>query len=393
MMRWRWDQGRLDYFNFDNLRMIAQVLVALNGVDIQTPRIDPLREALVTQTSLPFAPNSYTVWRNYARIFKWTMVAARIDHRLMVTDVCRKIAELGEEGWGVDEYLSFIIPRLYYPSPATQQYNVTENKVFPFCVILRFLLAQFKQRGDASITLDETFSYLVGNNLTGVEPIETFLTLQPTAQKGRGDEKRQVREMFIFLAQSSFLKWSNSTLILDVMSGDDETIERLEQIASPLILTQNLDSDAEIIRLGTVDNSVIQPFVSVAREKQDDLIFTEGRRIRVTHLRVERSPKLRRMFFASLSLPYLCDMCRESMNDRYPWTDNLLEVHHLLPLSSVIRLTRTGTSFDDLIPLCPNCHKAVHNYYRTWLRTERQRDFSTIIEAKSVYNEAKEQMG
>ncbi|NHZ72566.1 MAG: HNH endonuclease, partial [Aquificales bacterium] len=121
MMRWRWDQGRLDYFNFDNFRTIAQVLVSLNGVNIQTPGIDPLRKPLVMQTDLPFAPESYTVWRNYARIFKWTMVAARIDHQLMVTDVCRKIADPSDDGWGVDEYLSFIIPRLYYPSPATQQ--------------------------------------------------------------------------------------------------------------------------------------------------------------------------------------------------------------------------------------------------------------------------------
>ncbi len=392
MMRWRWDQGRLDYFNFDNLQKIAQVLVALNGANIQTPRMDPLREILMEQTGLPFAPLNYAVWRNYARIFKWTMVAARIDHQLMVTDVCRKIADPSEKGWGVDEYLSFVIPRLYYPSPATQQYRVVDNKVFPFCTILRFLLAKFKQQGDASITLDETFSYLVGNNLTGTEPLETFLTLYPTTRKGRGDETRQVREMFIFLAQSSFLKWSNSTLILDVMQGDDETIELIEQISSPLILTQYLDRDAEIIQLGSIDTTKIQPFVSVAREKQDDLIFTEGRRIRVTHLRVERSPKLRRMFFANLSLPYLCDMCRENMNDRYPWTNNLLEVHHMLPLSSVIRLTRTGTSFDDLVPLCPNCHKAVHNYYRIWLKTEKQQDFSTVIEAKNVYNEAREQM-
>ncbi|MCZ7670825.1 MAG: hypothetical protein M5U34_28580 [Chloroflexi bacterium] len=100
MMRWRWDQGRLDYFNFDNLRKIAQVLTDLNGVNIQTTGIDPLRELLVGQTGLPFAPESYTVWRNYSRIFKWTMIAARIDQQLMVTDVCRKIADSSEEGWG-----------------------------------------------------------------------------------------------------------------------------------------------------------------------------------------------------------------------------------------------------------------------------------------------------
>ncbi|MCZ7670826.1 MAG: HNH endonuclease [Chloroflexi bacterium] len=177
------------------------------------------------------------------------------------------------------------------------------------------------------------------------------------------------------------------------MGGDDETIERLEQIATPLILSQNPDREGEVIHLGTIGDVIIHPIMSVAREIQDDLVFTEGKRIRVTHLRVERSPKLRRMFFANLSLPYYCDMCRENMKDRYPWTDNLLEVHHLLPLSSVVRLTRTGTSFADLVPLCPNCHKAIHNYYRSWLRTENQQDFTTVIEAKSVYNEAKEQMG
>ncbi|MCB8945798.1 MAG: HNH endonuclease [Ardenticatenaceae bacterium] len=393
MMRWRWDQGRLDYFNYDNLRRIAQVLVELNGIDIQTPNFDPLREPLVNHTGLPFAPITYTVWRNYARIFKWTLIASRIDRNLMVTDVCRKIADTTENGWGIDEYLSFIISRIYYPSPATQQYEITDERNFPFCAILRYLIAKFKQQGDASITLDETFSYLVGNNIQGIEPLESFLNLPPTNRKAQGDEGRQVREMLIFLAQSSFLKWNNSSLILDVMNGDGDTIYQLEQIATPLLLPQNADSDAEVIRLATIDATQIQPIVSIAREIQDDLIFTEGKRVRVTHLRVERSPRLRRMFFANLPLPYFCDMCLEDMNERYPWTDNLLEIHHLLPLSSVIRLTRVGTSFDDLVPLCPNCHKAVHAYYRNWLRTNEQQDFWGVQQAKSVYNEIKEQMG
>ena len=393
MMRWRWDQGRLDYFNFNNLQKIAQALLSLNGVDIRTPKVDPLREALTAYTGLPFAPNTYTVWRNYARVFKWTMIAARIDRQLMVTDICRKIADTSEGGWGVDQYLSFIIPRLYYPSPATKQFSATENRVFPLSAILRFLLAKFGQQGEASITLDDIFSYLVGNNVTGIEPIDTFLTLQPTTREGYKDEERQVREMLIFLAQSSFLKWSDSTLVLDVMNGDNETIQKLQHISAPLILPQALDGDAEVIQLGTINTAEIQSFASVAREKQDDLLFTEGKRVRVTHLRVERSPKLRRMFFANMQVPYLCDMCQKDMKIRYPWTDNLLEVHHLLPLSSVIRLTRTGTSFNDLVPLCPNCHKAVHNYYRIWMRTEKRQDFSTANQAKGVYIKAKEQIG
>lgn len=393
MTQWRWDQGRLDYFNFDSLKAIAEVLIQLNGADLGTAGIDPLRESLTAHTGLPFAPVSYTVWRNYARIFKWAMMAARIGNQLLVTDVCRKIADSSDQGWGIDEYMAFVIPHLYYPSPATQAYTINVERVFPFCVLLRYLLAKLMQNGEASITLDEVFSYLVGSDLRGTEPLNEYLVLRPTSRKPQGDELRQIREMLIFLAQSSFFKWNNSTLILDVMNGDGETVEQLMQIATPIIETQNPDADAEIIRLGTVDSHLIQPVAFAAREQQDDLLFTEGKRTRVTHLRVERSPRLRRIFFANMQPPYLCNMCQMNTNLRYPWTDNLLEVHHLLPLASVIRLTSTGTSLSDLVPLCPNCHKAVHTYYRIWLKDHRQVDFLSVQEATSVYNEAKEQMG
>ena len=35
-MRWHWDQGRLDYFQFENIVRIAQVLNALDGVPLNT---------------------------------------------------------------------------------------------------------------------------------------------------------------------------------------------------------------------------------------------------------------------------------------------------------------------------------------------------------------------
>lgn len=43
---WRWDQGRLSYFNFDNLRRIASVLVQLEGVELNLRDLDPLRTPL-----------------------------------------------------------------------------------------------------------------------------------------------------------------------------------------------------------------------------------------------------------------------------------------------------------------------------------------------------------
>ena len=67
-MRWRWDQGRLGYFQFENIVRIAQVLKTLDGVPLNT-REDLLRQPLMQGTGLPFAPAHYKVWRNYARVF------------------------------------------------------------------------------------------------------------------------------------------------------------------------------------------------------------------------------------------------------------------------------------------------------------------------------------
>lgn len=64
MMRWRWDQGRLSYFQYDNLVKIAKVLLDLQGVQINQKGFDPLRKPLEDYTGLPFAPNHYRVWRN-----------------------------------------------------------------------------------------------------------------------------------------------------------------------------------------------------------------------------------------------------------------------------------------------------------------------------------------
>ena len=59
---WSWDQGRLDYFQFDNLKKIARF--ALKH-DLRAQEHD----ALVDAVGLPFSPKheAYKPWRNYAR--------------------------------------------------------------------------------------------------------------------------------------------------------------------------------------------------------------------------------------------------------------------------------------------------------------------------------------
>lgn len=57
---WRWDQGRLSYFQFDSLKAIARLALAhdLKSVD---------KSVAVSATGLPFLPDSYPkLWRNYS---------------------------------------------------------------------------------------------------------------------------------------------------------------------------------------------------------------------------------------------------------------------------------------------------------------------------------------
>ena len=57
---WRWDQGRLLYFQFDILRDIAKTLVKFDNADISKCE-NLFRQTLVTETGMPFLPDYYTV--------------------------------------------------------------------------------------------------------------------------------------------------------------------------------------------------------------------------------------------------------------------------------------------------------------------------------------------
>ena len=71
---WRWDQGRLLYFQFDVLRDIAKTLVKFDNADISKCE-NLFRQTLVTETGMPFLPDYYTVKRNYSRVFQCSFLA------------------------------------------------------------------------------------------------------------------------------------------------------------------------------------------------------------------------------------------------------------------------------------------------------------------------------
>ena len=56
---WRWDQGRLLYFQFDVLRDIAKALTKFDNTDISACE-DTFRNTLVSETGMPFLPTRLT---------------------------------------------------------------------------------------------------------------------------------------------------------------------------------------------------------------------------------------------------------------------------------------------------------------------------------------------
>ena len=67
---WDWDQGRLEYFQFDELRKVARFGI---DHDLRTAIRSDLKDAV----GLPFLPDdaAYRPWRNYGRVFQIAMIA------------------------------------------------------------------------------------------------------------------------------------------------------------------------------------------------------------------------------------------------------------------------------------------------------------------------------
>ena len=253
---------------------------------------------------------------------------------------------------------------------------------------MKFLIAGFRYDLRKSISLDDVFSYIIANNCTGLESLEFYANLKKGSYFPAGDESRQVREMLIFMSQLSILKWYNGLLFLDVSTKDYEDYNEFLNLITPNYKDPKIIRDEEYMSMTSLSFAIIHPIKLQSRELPTDNLFIEGKRNRVTHIKIERSPLLRKLFFEKFP-ETVCNMCVNDMKVRYPWTENILEVHHILPLSSALVVTSEGTSFNDVVGLCPNCHKSVHSYYKRWLNKYNVDDFKSRDEAKEIYHEVK----
>ena len=192
--------------------------------------------------------------------------------------------------------------------------------------------------------------------------------------------------MIIFISQLSILKVYDGYLYLDDIDKNAQN-EVLNEFLNPEIRLPKNDRLEEFFEMTSTTRKIVIPAFELFTADPTDIEFMEGDRKRVEHFRVERSGLLRKYYRQMNPVPHCC-ACGIDMNIRYPWTDYMLEIHHLLPLSSTVAISNKGTSLADIVGLCPSCHRAVHIYYKKWLKLNNQTDFKSRQEAYDVFVEA-----
>lgn len=92
----------------------------------------------------------------------------------------------------------------------------------------------------------------------------------------------------------------------------------------------------------------------------DEKWFIEGSAKLVQHIKKERSRELVKHFKESLE-DYSCSICGFSFEEMYGQIGSgFIEAHHVKPISTLTEETKI--LLDDLIAVCPNCHRMLHKF-------------------------------
>ena len=131
---------------------------------------------------------------------------------------------------------------------------------------------------------------------------------------------------------------------------------------------RNIEQPLSEDELEKTSNEIVSPLMGALAEligyeeitetSDEDDVFYEGA-VKMSNIRVrERNPRSRMLCLRLHG--ERCQICGFAPGERYGTAGNIIEVHHLQPLSSN-DTSRPYSPKEDLIPLCPNCHRAVHS--------------------------------
>jgi hypothetical protein len=295
-----------------------------------------------------------------------------------------------------DEYFHFLAQASTEPNPALEAWTPTAEFRYPLLFTLKYILSKAAVGTTPSATLDEIIGAYRVSGFAGHEDDTAFIGIlgndQAYHQSGESAPdalRRQARESIKVLCQISYLHLKNNRVFINLDKKDAlKAFGELNPIGGP----RAADRDAEIRRLaGLFAGGSTLDFFDYPNTVVTEVVesgFQEGTKVQKTHVTIERNSGLRKAFFQA-NPTTVCDVCDLDTQQTYPWTERVMDLHHLLPLSSGTRVVGNATTFEDLVPLCPSCHRGVHRYYDNWFRTQQRRDFQSRDEAVAIYNQVK----
>ena len=198
---WRWDQGRLAYFQFDSLKAMARLALAHDWKALE-------KSIAVPETGLPFLPDKpgyEKPWRNYSRTLKRSMIVYDDGTRAVPTPLAELLA--GDGLVTADEYFHFIARTFTDPSPALQGWDPATPRRYPLVFALRYGLAKLAEEGVAEVALDEVLRAYSKSEFLGDEEYSRFAALVASGQDAEGpspsSDPRQARESLKAISQIS----------------------------------------------------------------------------------------------------------------------------------------------------------------------------------------------
>lgn len=295
-----------------------------------------------------------------------------------------------------DEYFHFLAQTATEPSPALQEWFPSADFRYPLLVSLKYLLAKPLSGASPVASLDEVIGAYRKTGFSGSEGRGDYILIANNnsgydiAGKNVSDSlRRQARESLKILCQISYLHLSGDNIYIKIGRKD---AERIFGSLTPIAGNRAKSRDEEIRRLASLFSYVpdfqVFNFSETVNSEVVESGFIEGTKVEKTHMMIERSSSLRAAYF-SANPAVVCDVCKLDTAKTYPWADRVMDIHHLLPLCSGLRVAGAGTTFDDLVPLCPSCHRAVHRFYGAWFRSTKRKDFQSRDEAIGVYTNMK----
>lgn len=227
---------------------------------------------------------------------------------------------------------------------------------------------------------------------TGDESDEAFIQLVQKTEKSPEldkEEIRQAKESLLVFSQISYLYADKDRLTISLDPIDArEVFADMTALTGPFAERPGEEIQRRAALFAGGSDQEFSYSHTIASETAANG-FLEGGKVRQTHLVIERNRQLRSAFFAAHPTTR-CDVCSLDTKQTYPWTDGVLDLHHLLPLASGTRMRmESGTDFADLVPVCPTCHRAIHRFYDSWLIRQQLADFVDAEQARQAYADLK----